>query len=243
LERGGAAAKNALDITDDGFIFGTASLPQLLEVGQPFQKRGVKKAFRRGLYMKKIIALAGPKHAGKTTAGRVLAALAKGVFFDLDDEVQKNTGKTARELYKEGQNVFQIAEREALQRVFGQSGKADCKTGSDGGVIIIALGGGFIDNEPALKLLTECEYCDIVFLAVPAKTAWRRIEAASMRSGELPAFLQTADPLMTHRIIHERRAAEYRKIAALTVEAEHKTVEEIAVEIMAAGELWKKNTP
>jgi shikimate kinase len=179
--------------------------------------------------MERIIALAGPKHAGKTSAGRALAAITRGLFFDLDDEVQRGTGKTARALYKEGRKAFQDAEASALAAVF--AGLDDGAAAS--GRAVIALGGGIIDNEAALALLRERPECAVVYLAVSARTAWKRIEDGAA-GGELPAFLQTTNPKETHRALHERRAAAYRTIAALTVDAEEKSAAETAAAIVTA---------
>ncbi|MDR1094831.1 MAG: shikimate kinase [Spirochaetaceae bacterium] len=187
--------------------------------------------------MTTIIALAGPKHSGKTCAGRAFAALTGAAFFDLDDEIGICSGKSARELYKLGKDVFQTAEWVALKSVLRKTEGIHRA--------VIALGGGFSDNRAARALLEEWGG-HIVFLAVSAETAWKRIEAAQAKSGELPAFLRTADPRQTHREIHERRAAACRNTASFVVEAENKTAAEIAVAIdaaIAAGVIWESSTP
>jgi shikimate kinase len=192
--------------------------------------------------MKNIIALAGPKHCGKTEAGKALAALTGGAFFDLDDEMQKRTGKSARMLYQEGPGVFQAAERDALENALaianGNNGK---------GVLVIALGGGFVDNEAARLLLKERSGCAVVFLSVSAETAWKRIEAAWSASGELPAFLRGENPEAAHRVLHERRAAAYQDIASFVVDGENKTAADIAAEVAAqiaeAGGVWENSIP
>jgi shikimate kinase len=206
--------------------------------------------FKEFVSMKKIIALLGPKHCGKTEAGKALATLMRGAFFDLDDEMKNTTGKSARALYKEGAGVFQAAEREALERVFdridGGAGGNNGRKGDNrqkGDDVIIALGGGFIDNEAALALLKAYPHRVLVFLSVSAETAWDRIKAAVAKSGELPAFLQTEDPEAAHREIHRRRSAAYRGIASFVVDAERKTAVKIALEIVAAGGLWQNSTP
>jgi shikimate kinase len=183
--------------------------------------------------MTTIIALAGPKHSGKTCAGRTFAALTGAVFFDLDDEIGICSGKSARELYTLGKDVFQTAERAALESVLRKTEGIHRA--------VIALGGGFSDNRAARALLEE-RGGHTVFLAVSAETAWKRIEAARAKSGELPAFLRTADPRQTHREIHERRAADCRNTASFAVDAENKTALEIAMEI-AAGVIWESSTP
>ena len=202
-----------------------------------------------------MIALAGPKHCGKTETGRALASLTGGVFFDLDDEMRKSAGKSARALYKDGIRVFQAAEREALENALALADK----NGGEEGVFVIALGGGFIDNEAARLLLQARRGCAVVFLSVSAQTAWERIEAARAESGELPAFLRVESPQAAHRVIHERRAAAYRNIASFVVDGENKTAAEIAAEVATGvaakivesggisggilGGIWENNTP
>lgn len=183
-------------------------------------------------YMKNVIALAGPKHCGKTEAGRALAALTGGLFFDLDDEMQKSAGKSARTLYKEGVSVFQAAEKAALENVLALADK-DGNEGGEKGVFVIALGGGFIDNEAARLLLKGRSGCAVVYLSVSAESAWRRIEAAQAESGELPAFLCVENPRAAHRVLHERRARAYQNIASFVVDGENKTAAEIATEVAA----------
>jgi shikimate kinase len=198
------------------------------------------------------IILTGPKHSGKTKTGKVLASLLSEKqpfpfdFIDLDESIQKRTGKSPRELYYEGQKVFQKAEAEAIEDCFVKStslrslteGKpADAITAllaeggePDGGTPgrrVIAAGGGIIDNGEAVSVINKSGALK-VYLNVSAETAWHRIA----RKRELPPFLRTENPRETHRILHERRAAEYLKTADIVIDAEGKTVEKIAEEIL-----------
>ncbi|MDR3335579.1 MAG: shikimate kinase [Treponema sp.] len=169
------------------------------------------------------IVLIGPKHSGKTSAGKALAALLKGKFKDLDAVIGERTGKSPRELYREGPLVFRKAEAEALEALFGDVPSRR----------IIATGGGLADNCEALSLLQKLKPPPfLVYLEVPAETAWRRIELAAAKSGEFPPFLKTANPKETHRELHERRAIVYRELAGLSVRGEGKTPEELAEEIL-----------
>ena len=106
---------------------------------------------------------------------------------------------------------------------------------------VIALGGGVIDNEHAVRFLTT-RVCDIkdalfVYLDISAAAAWQRIAAAAKKTGELPAFLRTDSPRETHRAIHERRRAAYRAFAltmgrsALLVDTKRRTSAELALAI------------
>jgi shikimate kinase len=168
-----------------------------------------------------IIVLTGPKHAGKTSAGKALAGLGGSRFIDLDALVESRTGKTPRELFREGPHVFRKAEVESLEAVLVEHAP-------DEGDIVLAAGGGLIDNHRAVGLLKKNGRAFVAYLSITAATAWRRIAAA----GELPPFLNTENPEETHRVLHERRGEGYRKMAEIIVDCENKSPEEIAREIM-----------
>jgi shikimate kinase len=166
----------------------------------------------------KFIVLLGPKHSGKTSVGKALAALISCGFADLDDCITQRSGKSPRTLYSEGPEIFRKAETEALAALFGSGTSSP---------MVIAGGGGLIDNPAALPLLEKNAEIFSVFLDVSVKAAWTRIKA----TGELPPFLRTENPEETHRSLHERRADAYRQFASLVLKADNKSPEEIAGEI------------
>jgi shikimate kinase len=166
----------------------------------------------------KFIVLLGPKHSGKTSAGKALAALLPCGFADLDELIAQRSGKSPRALYNEGPEIFRKAEAEALATLFNSETPFP---------LVVASGGGLIDNSDALPLLEKNADVLSVYLDVSVKTAWTRIKAAE----ELPPFLRTENPEETHRSLHERRAAAYRQFASLLIEADNKNPEEIALEI------------
>jgi len=179
----------------------------------------------------KTVILTGPKHSGKTSAGIALASLCSCEFIDIDDLILQRTGKSPRQLYSEGQAVFQKAEAEASAALLGvDGGERRSVIGVDGGEgrRVIAAGGGIIDNEEASAVLKK-DGAAVVYLNISAECAWDRIA----RSGELPPFLQTENPRETHRVLHERRAAAYSRIADIVIEAGVKTPREIAEEILS----------
>jgi shikimate kinase len=167
------------------------------------------------------IFLAGPKHSGKTSAGRILASLCSCSFTDIDELIETRTGKSPRALYTESPELFRKAEAGAMAALI----EADT-----GGRRVIAAGGGLVDNPGALALLEKSKTALLVHLEIAANTAWNRIMAAS--DGELPPFLQTENPRETHRLLHERRGAACRRLAGIIIKAEGKSPEEIALEIL-----------
>jgi len=168
----------------------------------------------------RFIVLVGPKHSGKTSAAKALALLLSCGFVDLDDYIAQRSGKSPRMLYGEGPEVFRKAEAGALA-VLLESATAEVSSS-----LVIASGGGLIDNSDALSIMGHYQTI-AVFLDVSAGVAWERIRAA----GELPPFLRTENPEETHRALHERRAAAYRQLASLVIKANGKSSQEIAGEI------------
>jgi shikimate kinase len=166
------------------------------------------------------IILTGPKHSGKTSAGKALALLCSCSFIDIDELILQRTGKSPRQLFNERPAVFQKAETEAMEAA------ASAGTNAGQGRRIIAAGGGIIDNPDAAAILKKSG-ATVVYLNISAAAAWQRISA----KGELPPFLKTENPQETHRSLHERRAAAYLQLANIVIEAEGKTSKEIAQEI------------
>jgi shikimate kinase len=171
-----------------------------------------------------IILLTGPKHSGKTSTGKALAEILNAAFIDLDDRIKDRTGKSPRELYREGPECFRAAETGALESLF---------TGTAAGPLVAAAGGGLIDNASAMALLGSAEQTGtlIVYLEVSAETAWERIQRTAESTGELPPFLDTANPRETHTALHARRAQAYRARAAIIIDADNKDPEERGREI------------
>ncbi len=79
----------------------------------------------------KHIFLYGPPGSGKSSAGKALAERLHWPFVDLDQEIEKQEGRTvSRILEEEGEAAFRDMETEALMQV------------SDENPRVIALGGG-----------------------------------------------------------------------------------------------------
>jgi len=166
--------------------------------------------------------ITGPKHSGKSLCAKALNETTGWAVVDLDETMEAQTGKTPRELFVLGQDIFKKAEAQAL---------ASALQPSEQKRLIIAAGGGIIDNGEAMALLAKSRstLCEIitVYLDISAETAWQRISA----EGELPPFLNTANPREVHLTLHNRRAEAYKAMANVTVSAENKSPEEIAREI------------
>ncbi len=89
------------------------------------------------------IFLYGPPGCGKSTTGRILAANLDLPFFDLDNEIEKETGKPVWQIFaEEGEAEFRRLETDMLQKM--ASGKP----------AVIALGGGTLLN-PGNRQIAE----------------------------------------------------------------------------------------
>ena len=190
-----------------------------------------------------IILITGPKHSGKTLTSRALQKIIDGEVMDLDEVVERQTGKSPRTLYKEGPEIFKRAEAQALASLIQPKGTEETsepmvpeesKVRRNQRFLIIAAGGGLADNPEALALLSSRREIIVVYLDVSAETAWQRI-VHTAAGGELPPFLYTENPRVkpeeTHLALHNRRGEAYKALADFTISGETKSPEEIAGEI------------
>ena len=179
----------------------------------------------------RVILIMGAKHSGKSLCAKALSEIIGGEAVDLDELVEKQTGKTPRELFIEGHVFFKKAEVHALISVI-QGSLPQTKREN----LVIAAGGGIIDNDEAMALISEARVPSAdrqlitVYLDISAETAWQRIMAGS-NDGELPPLINTNNPKETHLALHNRRAKAYKAVAGITVLAENKSPEKIAGEI------------
>jgi shikimate kinase len=203
--------------------------------------------FLRGIFTRyrslggdsQIILITGPKHSGKSLCSQVLGKITGFEVVDLDELVEEQTGKSPRTLFNEGPEVFRKAEALALasliqplQAPLEQEISTQQKVRVQPNGLIIAAGGGLVDNSEAVALLLEFSGIShpkltTVYLDVSAETAWQRI----ISDGELPPFLKTENPKETHLALHNRRAESYKALAQISISAENKAPDEIAIEI------------
>jgi shikimate kinase len=159
------------------------------------------------------IVLLGIKHSGKSTLGDRLAGLLGRPFFDTDDIITEQTGKTPREVLRGGGKAALLAaERDAAAWAAAQ------------GSAVIATGGGICENDAALAALQGSRF---VYLDVAEDVAANRILRKSTilletppRFTALPAYLAGRhEELSAEEVrrrfhpIYETRTARYRAFA------------------------------
>ena len=181
----------------------------------------------------RVILIMGAKHSGKDLCARALSEIVGGETVDLDELLERQTGKTPRELFIEGHDFFKKVEVCSLASVIhGYLPQTQTKRGN----LIIIAGGGIIDNDEAMALISEARVPSAdrqliaVYLEISAETEWQHILETS-GDGELPPLINTNNPKETHLALHNRRAKAYKAVAGITVFAENKSPEEIAGEI------------
>jgi shikimate kinase len=115
-------------------------------------KAGIPAAVRR-------IVLTGFMGAGKSTVGALLAARMGWRFLDSDTLIEEQSGKTIAAIFAEqGEAAFRLAEAEAIRSTRNED------------AIVLALGGGAIENESTRLILEEMPDTCIIFLDAPLET-------------------------------------------------------------------------
>ena len=75
------------------------------------------------------IALIGLPGSGKSTLGRMLADRLNLPFIDIDEEIERTTGRTIAALFEEGESVFRDVESALTSTLSGQDAVLSCGGG------------------------------------------------------------------------------------------------------------------
>ena len=180
--------------------------------------------------MAPLVALAGFMGSGKSSVGALCAGLLGWRFLDLDDEIARSAGMTIAEVFqRHGERAFRLREIEALREVLSLSEQ----DGGRRGGLVLALGGGTLQNPEAAGMLEERG--GVVFLDVDADRAWERA-----RGGARP-LAQDRDAFTA---LLAARQSTYESVADWIMPVGDRSAEDIAGEIArmvrAAGPAWSK---
>ena len=116
--------------------------------------------------------LVGFMGSGKSTVGRALADELGWSFFDLDDEIESQSGSKISEIFdRQGETVFRAIEAQALAK--------RVKSVQSGRPQVIALGGGALMREESFELITNNGV--VVWLDAPFELIEKRVAAESHR--------------------------------------------------------------
>ena len=108
----------------------------------------------------RFVIIIGAKHSGKSSVARAIERTNDVPAVDLDELIEKQSGKTPRELFIKGPEIFRKAEAEALASLL-------CPAAIEFEVVeqlVIAAGGGLAENEEAMTLLSKAKDICFVYL-------------------------------------------------------------------------------
>ena len=165
------------------------------------------------------ITLIGMPGAGKSTTGIILAKNLSIGYIDTDVLIQINAARPLQDIIDEKGHMYmrQIEEQEILKINIDNS--------------VIATGGSVAYSDAAMKHLRNIS--TVVFLDVSFEELKRRITNFETRG-------IAKRPDQTFEDLYEERQALYKKYQHITVIAENKTQEEIAIEIADAVKEFNK---
>lgn len=162
--------------------------------------------------------LVGLMGSGKSSVGRRLASALSTGFFDTDDLVAASAGRSVRDLFSEGEEVFRRHEREALLEALSA-----CASGSG----VIATGGGVVtraDNVADIERVAT----HVVWLDADVEELVARTSHGTHRP--------LLDGDARGKLIEMRNSRNdiYGAISTVRVETKGRTIPQIVEEIRAA---------
>ena len=159
------------------------------------------------------VAVYGFMGVGKTTSGALLAEALGYEFIDMDDEIERRTGKTIPEIFMDdGEARFRELERDLVRELSGKDG------------YVIGCGGGALAdlvNTEALRVSST-----LVYLTASVDEILERTGKESHRP-----LLKVDDPRKTVEELIAKRRPVYERYAEVTIETTDKTPKEVADEI------------
>ncbi|MGO8759563.1 MAG: shikimate kinase [Terracidiphilus sp.] len=154
--------------------------------------------------------------SGKTTVGPIVAARLGWSFIDADDAIEAEAGYTIPEIFRrEGEAAFRVRERAAIGRLAAGEG------------LILALGGGAIEDAATRALLLDDPETLLVHLEVELETTLERCRGTE----HLRPVLADEAGLASR---YERRLPLYR-MAHVSIAVDRLTPEETAEAILQAA--------
>lgn len=166
------------------------------------------------------VVLIGFMGSGKSTVGRRLASLLDWDFVDFDEEIERRTGKSVPEIFRdEGEAAFRSLEAEITDDLAGLEG------------VVLAPGGGWITQPELLEELGPGTLA--VWLRVTPEEAARRTARDEARR----PLLAGPDSMERVRRLMERREPLYQ-LADEVVDVDGREPGEIAREIAMMMQGW-----
>lgn len=162
-----------------------------------------------------LLFLVGFPTSGKTAIGKLLAKKFELPFFDTDQQIEQNTGKTIAQIFEqEGEESFRIMEKELIQSFTIQKG-------------IVATGGGlpcFHSNMEKLSALGTVVYLDLDFELLLGRFR------ANAEQKTRPLLSQEEDLRQVLEKLWNKRSAIYEQ-ATVRIEVARKSKKDLVNEI------------
>lgn len=167
-----------------------------------------------------IITLIGYRGTGKSTLAPRLAAKLGWEWVDADVELEKQAGRTIREIFAtDGEPLFRQLERETLVALLKRNR------------LILAAGGGAILNDDTRRDFRAAG--PVVWLKASVDAIADRILNRGVMTAHRPNLTALSDRDEI-RVLVEQREPLYRETATITVSTEGASPEQITREIVAA---------
>ncbi len=158
------------------------------------------------------LVLVGFMGTGKTSVGRKLARKLGMKFVDTDQEIERVTGMTVREIFKKhGEIRFRSEEKAAVRRITGEDGQ------------VIATGGGVVLDPENMRMLKQNGV--VVCLTAEPEVIYQRLKNKKNRP-----LLQTEEPLKTIKRLLAERQPLYES-AGIAVNTTNKDLDDVIAEV------------
>jgi shikimate kinase len=160
------------------------------------------------------VVLVGLMGSGKTTVGSRLARRLERRFVDSDDQVERRTGRTVRQIFeRDGEEAFRAHEAEALAEALGAEEPA-----------VIAAAGGTVLDERNRRRMHDA--ATVIWLrAAPALLTDR-----AQRGDHRPLLADDPEGAIT-RMAAEREAL-YGEVAHVVVDVGDRTPDEVVDRVL-----------
>ncbi len=223
-------------------------LRELHAVGKEKQPEDLNRRYK----MKEIptrIFLIGYMGSGKTTVSAILSEKTGYPCIDMDQEIEKAEGMPIRKIFiKYGEHEFRNKEAELLDKLCHVTGAVDLLAGENtgtakvldkkskyeafseikGGLIVSCGGGVILDDLNRTVLKQQCA----VFLEAEPETLFQRVNGDINRPFAFMDVTDEKERLQKFLDLYKKREALYQETAAITVQTDGKTPDEIAAEIL-----------
>ena len=158
------------------------------------------------------IFLIGMMGSGKSTVGAMLAEQLDWTFIDIDTELEKDSGLSVSEMFKDGENTFRTYETEKLEEIASKDH------------IVCATGGGIVLNEHNYKILDQ-SFC--VYLDTSLDTLCNRVEHDNSRP-----LLSVGNKKEIMKEIFGTREGIYKSLSKLDITTDNKSIKDSCKTIM-----------